>query len=82
MYSQVCKERRERLLSCRRASKKCKTTTTLKLIQFDEAANVTLLDESINGPFEHSFDSECYQIKVKEQLKKYKNWQSLNDAKK
>jgi len=52
----------------------------LELLQ--EAANVTLLDESVSGPFEHSFDSECYQIKVKEQLKKYKNWQSLNDAKK
>lgn len=52
----------------------------LELLQ--EAANATLLDESISGPFEHSFDSECYQIKVQEQLKKYKNWQSLNDAKK
>lgn len=38
-----------------------------------EAANVSLLHESIHGPFEHSFDNECYQKKVKEQLKKYKN---------
>jgi len=47
-----------------------------KLVRRDHSytfTNVTLLHEHVEGPFEHSFNRECYQKKLKTILKKYKN---------
>jgi len=43
----------------------------LELLQ--KTSNVTLLHESIDGPFEHSFNRDCYQKEVKKLIKKYKD---------
>lgn len=38
----------------------------------ERIVNVTILQENVEGPFEHCFDSKCYQIALKKVLKKYK----------
>ena len=42
-------------------------------------SNVTLLQESIDGPFEHSFSQGCYQKILEELIKKYQSWQTVSE---
>ena len=39
----------------------------------EKASNVTLLNEHVDGPFEHSFDRDCYQEKLKFILNNYQS---------
>jgi len=45
-----------------------------------KVSNITILQDFVEGPFEHSFNCECYQKKLKDILNEFDILPSLKEG--